>query len=287
MNDLKKIQHLKTKCSFSYSMKNEFCESISFYDKNNIFENTIRRNPLKKNIVDIISDFPFLKNINLRKSRLNYFPKFVSKEIEFLDLSCNNIEKIEDYQLNLPNLKYLNLGSNKIKEVPNLSHLIFLESLKLHKNPIITFPNVNKNIKILNLFLTDLKEVPKEIFNFFDLEIFSFGLSKIKNFPCFSHLKKIRWLILPLNEFETIPHDICNCINLEGLILSKNNIKKIPKQIENLCKLKILSLYGNKIKKLPDSFYNLNLEKLSLSRNPLKNKKYIKNKLKKINFLKI
>ncbi len=269
MGDLKRIKKLKSLCKFSYVLKNDYCESISFYDKSNIFENTIRRNSSKEEIIKIISDFPYLRYVNLRKSRVSFFPNFISKKIEYLDLSCNNISEVTHDNLDLPKLKFLNLGSNFIQRLPDLSNLP-LETLKIHKNPIKEFPIISKNIKNLNLFINQLKEIPKIIFELLDLEIFSFGMTNIKKIPNFSILKKIRWLVLACNQIKTVPDSLCNCENLEGLILAKNNITKLPDEFGKLKKLHTLSLYKNQIKSLPKSFQDLNLSKFSIKDNPLK-----------------
>lgn len=287
MNDLKNIKKLKSLCAFSYEIVDGFCESISFYDKKNIFENTIRKSNFKKEIISIICTFPNLKYVNLRKSRIDKFPKFLSKNLEYLDLSCNDIVKVEENDIEFFKLKYLNLGSNNIKELPDLTHCP-LEVLKLHKNPLKKLPNTKKNIKNLNLFFNyNLKKIPIDLFEFLDLEIFSFGMTPVKDFPGLSIFKKLKWLNLSCNRFEAVDDDICDCKNLEGIILAKNNIKKLPKYIGSLKKLKILSLYKNNLTGLPNSFYDLKLTKLSLECNPLNNKKIIKKIFNNIESFKI
>jgi Leucine-rich repeat (LRR) protein len=281
MNDLRQIEKLKALCSFNFTLENDCCESISFYDENNVFENTIRRNYLKEKIVRIACELPNLKYINLRKSRIDNFPNFASKNIEYLDISCNNISKIDEKQIDLPKLKFLNIGSNHIESLPDLSG-VPLETLKIHKNPIKKFPNVSRNIKNLNLFINYLKEIPKSIFELLDLEVFSFGMTDIKKIPDFSEFIKIKWLTLACNNIKQIPDSICDCKNLEGLILSKNSISKIPNRINDLKNLHTLSLYKNCIRSIPESFYSLNLKKLSISCNPIDNKKEKIAKLKKV-----
>lgn len=271
MNDEDRIEKLKSLCSFQYVMKNDCCESISFYE-NNVFENSIRRNPLKEEIVKIASEFPNLRHVNLRKSRINNFPNFISKNIEYLDISCNNISEITKKQLEFPKLEFLNLGSNYLEEICDLSDLP-LETLKIHKNPIKKFPNISKNIKILNLFINCLTEIPKIIFELSNLEVFSFGMTGIKKMPDFSIFENIKWIVLPCNKIKQIPSSVCYCENLEGLILAKNNIRKIPDEIGRLKKLHTLSLYKNMISSLPKSFYDLKLKKISIEKNPIAKRK--------------
>jgi Leucine-rich repeat (LRR) protein len=271
MSDLIKINKLKNLCDFSYTIKDNRCESISFYDPNYIFENTIRKNSLKEDIVKTISELPYLRHVNLRKSRINYFPNFASNDIEYLDISCNNISKIDEKKINFPKLKFLNLGSNNLTKLPDMSHLP-LETLKLHKNQIKELPKISKKIKNLNLFINNIKQIPKLLFELLELEIFSFGMTKIKKIPDFSIFKNIKWLNLPCNEIKSIPKTLCNCENLEGLILAKNKINKISDDIGKLKNLHTISLYKNFINKLPESFYNLNLNKFCIEENPIAEK---------------
>jgi Leucine-rich repeat (LRR) protein len=266
MSDLKAIEKLKSICSFSCVINNDYCESISFFDQKNILESTIRRSPDKRKIVKIVSEFPFLKSVNFRKSKIEEFPNFQSKEIEYLDLSCNEIVEIDE--INMPKLKVLNLGANRIKKVPDLDHLS-LNILKLHKNPIKKLPKIKTEIQVLNLFLTGLQEVPEIVSELKNLEVFSFGSNiKINRFPYFC--SNLKWLTMPLNGLDSFPKSLYKCEKLEGLILSKNKITKLPDDIAKLKSLKILSLYKNLIKKIPESFFNLNLEKLSIAKNQIK-----------------
>jgi Leucine-rich repeat (LRR) protein len=255
---------------------------LSFFNPDNPFENDIRHLPNKHEIVTKFVDLDYLKTVNLRKCRLSYLPVFKSKQIESLDLSCNNLSVFPEWILDLKNLKYLNLGSNFFEHLPNLENLP-LETLKLHKNKF-SYLQIPKTIKCLNLYLNNFLDIP-DITHLKDLEFFSFGVTKITRLPDWiCDFKNLKWLSLVVNDIEYLPENFCNLQNLIGLRLAKNKLKKLPNNI-GLCKsLKEITLYSNCISCLPDSFYQLDLEKLNLSKNYLIDKNKIINKFSNINF---
>jgi Leucine-rich repeat (LRR) protein len=285
-SDKKSIDYLKTKCDFDYRLEENFCTEISFYKEEAVFGSTIRKNENKDEIINIISKFPKLKFLNLRKCRANEIPEFVSKDLKHIDISCNNIDKFPPWILKQLSLNFLNIGANNIKEVPDLSHLK-IETLKLHKNKIKNIPNINNAIKSLNLYLNqEICDFPKNIEKLNNIEIFSFGVSKIKELPSLICWPKLRWLTVTVNNIESINDDTCELKNLEGLQLAKNNIKVLPEKIGEM-NLKCISLYSNEISYLPTSFYDLRLTKLNLSKNPLMCKTRVLEKFKTIDFLRM
>lgn len=287
MNDKKIISELEQLCKFSFEMEDEFCVSISFYKDDDAFGSTIRRHPLKQYIVDSISKMPNLKSVNLRKSKINRVPKFVSKKLEYLDLSCNNIHSISEADLDQPQLQFLNLGANQLSQLPNLSNLP-LVTLKLHKNPLVKLPLIPNTIKSLNLYLNyKFDNIPDQVFDLSALQVFSFGVTKMNTLPSLYCFSDLRWLAMTVNEFEFLPDDICSLSKLEGLVLAKNKISKLPQFIGNMTNLKVLSLYENNLTNLPESFFDLNLKKLNLDKNCIFNKEKVKSVFSDIEFFRI
>jgi len=274
--DEKSINYLKSISNFEYKLQDGICTEISFHDINSIFGGTIRRNPYKKEIIEIVSKMKGLKHFDIRKCKICNLPEMSSQNLEFVDISCNDIEYFPNWIAKQQFLKYLNIGANKIKEIPDLSHLE-LEVFKLHKNTIDHLPPIGKKIKSLNLFLNRIQEIPKQVFDLNMLEVFTFGVTEMKDLPNLSSLENIRWLTLTVNKIQNIPDDICMLKNLEGLQLAKNCIKELPQKIGEM-NLKVLTLYSNNISKLPDSFFNLKLKKLNLALNQIEEKE--KNKIK-------
>jgi len=288
MSDLKRVEELRSICEFNHELnKDGFCTKISFYDENHILENTIRNHPDKKKIVEIVALFPKLRHVNLRKCRVGFFPKFESKDIEYLDVSCNDIEKIPN--LDFMNLIFFNCGSNNIETLPELSHMPLLV-FKAHKNPLKEIPLLPNSLETLNLFLSyKLKTIPSFICDLKKLRHFTLSCFDLSRNDFYFSFKKLEWLSLSYCNIHSLSNSICSLENLKGLILPKNKIKKLPEEIGSLSKMKDLSLYKNDLFEIPDSFFELNLNKLSLEHNCLSNES--KNKLfsryKEIEILKL
>jgi Leucine-rich repeat (LRR) protein len=260
-------------------------DNLSFCDPQNIFENTIRHNPDKHIIVSNYAKLDNLKSVNLRKCRLDYLPKFESKNIEFLDLSCNNFTRIPDWVFELKNLRYLSVGSNLLSELQDTDHMS-LEVLKIHKNKISKLKTCS-SVKFLNLYLNQFDEIP-DISHLKNLEFLSFGMTNLKALPdwilTFSNLK---WLSLVVNKIEYLPKNFHLLHNLKGMRIAKNSLFDLPDSIGLMTNLEELSLYSNNLSSLPNSFYELNLKKLNLSKNPLKNKNELFESFKNIDFFSI
>lgn len=276
MSDLKRVEELKSICKFNYELNEDgFCIKISFYDENHILKNTIRNHPDKEKIVKTIAMFPKLRHVNLRKCRVGFFPKFESQDIEYLDVSCNDIEKIPN--LDLINLFFFNCGSNNIETLPDLIHMPLLV-FKAHKNPLKEIPSLPNSLETLNLFLSyKLKRMPSFIYDLKKLRHFTLSCFDLSRNDFYVNFRRLEWLSLSYCNIHSLSNSTCSLENLKGLILSKNNIKKLPKEIGSLVELKYLSLYKNNIAKVPDSFFKLNLKKLSLEHNCLSDE--CKNKL--------
>ena len=260
LSDEKIIKCLKSLCDFSYIIRNNVCTNISLQH---------------------------LTHLNVRKCKIGHLPEIRSKNLEYLDISCNDIESVPKWISQQYHLKFLNMGANKIKNLPDLSD-IPLDTLKVHKNQITKLPKINRNIKSLNLFLNPMSNIPNYVFKLSLLETFSFGVTNIKSITSIPLLKNLRWLTLTVNQIEYLPEDICCLKKLEGLQLAKNKINKLPNKIGDL-NIKHFTLYSNNIKELPESFFELQLKKLNLAKNPLM-KKYqqlVFEKFNNIDFLRL
>ena len=281
------IAYLQTLCDFSYKLDDGNCVEISFHNENYVFGGTLRKNPSKRKIIEIVGNMPNLKSLNLRKCKLGILPPICSTSLEYLDISCNDLESVPVWVTQQHSLKFLNLGANKLKEVPDLSNLP-LETLKLHKNLISKMPPIRSDIKNLNLYLNPFKDIPKIVPQLTNLEVFSFGVTEVAELPNLFTLENLRWLTLTVNKIKIIPDDICLLPKLEGLQLAKSQILELPDNIGNL-NVKHLSIYKNQLSKLPDSFYNLKLSKSNLEKNNLSDveKSRIKQQFDGIGLLKI
>ena len=260
------IECLKEICNFSYVMEEDRCVEISFHDERDIWEGTLRRNPQRERAAILASKLPHLRRLNLRKCRLGRLPVFFTRDLEFLDISCNDLTYVPGWVYAQTKLSFLSLGSNRLEEIADLSGLP-LQTLKLHKNSISRLPKIPSSVTFLNLFLNRFPSIPREVFEL-PLEFFSFGATDMVEIAGIEKLTALRWLSLVGNHIAELPDGFCDLKNLCGVRLAKNRLRRLPSRIGEM-KLEELTLYSNDLDDLPDSFYDLKLSKLNLSSNRL------------------
>lgn len=106
---------------------------------------------------DGLDSFPNLRMLDLSFNLLknNEVPAF--QHLTELYLIANDIEEISF--MNLPNLQFLDLAENSIKELKNISHLKKLKELYLGNNFISEIKNLPENLEVLDLQCNPIKEV--------------------------------------------------------------------------------------------------------------------------------
>jgi internalin A len=182
---------------------------------------------------------------------------------------------LSDDILSFPNLKYLFLDDNPVREVP--AQIYCLE-----------------NLVILSLDGTEITKIPREISKLREVRTLSLSRSPIKYIADeASNLEHLTSFWMQHCGFDGFPEAILKCKTIETLVLQGNNLRSVPEAIGDLSKLRFLalddaglseipdvcdrwpqltSLYlaGNSISKLPPSMRSLTkLETLTLERNPL------------------
>lgn len=201
------------------------------------------------NQFDEITQFPELPILRLsyRSNSIQYIQKAAFKNLkllEYLDLSENKLthESInanafegpfneEDYEP-LP-LKTLKLGYNNIHSIDKdaFNHLsTHLEILELNNNPLKVIDHQTaiaittlRKLKVLNLAETKLNSIPDGVLH---------ALSAT-----------LKWLILSGNQFNKVPEELQNAINLEYLNLNNNPITGLnSKSFQGLVSLKRLNI---------------------------------------------
>ena len=218
-----------------------------------------------RNIIRALSKVPFsnlkniiFKNCDLYDGNTIFINDLITKNLEKLDLSINNL-----HQLNLvfsekaENLKNLDLSNNNISDLSQFmgSNLINLTNLNLSHNNL-------SDVKILAL--ND---------KFTNLEKLNLNHNNISNVSCLSNSKFSNLIDLDLsfNKIENIDFIESNegLIKIEKIELSDNKIEKLVKI--NITNIKYLNLLNNHIvdgindfaKSMSDLSHKLILEKLS------------------------
>lgn len=104
----------------------------------------------------------------------------------------------------------------------------------------------------LELRKKKLKEFPKEIFLFKNLQYLDLSKNSIKELPAnIDSLKYLQILILSKNELETLPKEIGGLKMLQYLNVNQNELVSLPPQIGSLTNLKNLDLWSNNVDTFP------------------------------------
>ena len=227
---------------------------------------------------DRISEWEYVKTIDLRKNAFTEFPSIISQlpALTKLNISKNQLERIVcdlinivdlDASLNrviffsasIPNIHKLDLSHNKLTQVPVcLEECRYLASLNLAYNLISECENSLDGLKSLC-----------------DLDMSHNNLRKV--FNKHTILPNLVRLALNHNFLDQIPHG--NFLKLTDLTLSYNQIShkdKITESDGDILKsaldLQVLDLCENKLFMLPEGIFSLkSLKRLDFSNNSVRN----------------
>jgi len=208
-----------------------------------IFNNI--RHFLKGNQININSNLPFktpVKNMNEL-----YFPQKVFRYIKTLDLSYNQITKIEVPE-KFEKLEDIYLNHNRIVEISGLENLKDIRVLTLNNNYIQEIKGLDnlKNLEALNLSDNDINQIG--------------GLEKLKSLVS---------LEINKNRIKRLQGLDC-CLNLTGLYL-RNNLIESLEGISKLKKLWLLDLSKNNLRNLEGIEMLFNLRHFNAYKNSLPN----------------
>jgi len=110
----------------------------------------------------------------------------------------------------------------------------------------------------LELRKQKLKDFPKEIFKFKNLQYLDLSKNQLKELPDSIYvLTKLQSLNVSHNKLGAFPKEIGKCKNLFYLNANNNNLYGLPPQIGNLEKLRTLDLWSNDLADFPEEMANL------------------------------
>lgn len=206
-----------------------------------------------------------LQEISWTNSKLNALEPQVFDglaELEYVDLSRNEIRTTEQAFGGLRRLKSLNLSHNSIDDIPrhtfadlenlevlDVSHnrlhvipfqvfgpMIRLQYLDISHNKIATFLDYyfNPNRQLKALFLNNnslVKITSNALVNLKELETLDISSNKLEYIPksVFDNFEQLRKLNLSFNQFQNISHDVYkNLKNLRWLSMGGNRLRTLP-----------------------------------------------------------
>ncbi|XP_044758563.1 leucine-rich repeat-containing protein 70-like [Coccinella septempunctata] len=194
---------------------------------------------------------------SLKKSLFEHMPR-----LKHLSLEGNRF-KILDLQTqaaltSVPNLEYLNLGNNGLRELPRelFKELRKLLEINLFKNQFEQVPDVLANVDALEVLILDsnlIYELTDGTFAGFD-NLIELSLNNLTNVVevhanTFTPLKKLRKLFMSDNKYlEVIENDAFgrgNGMSIRELYLNNNNLMDIPSVLLDWPSLHVFEFNGN------------------------------------------
>ena len=199
-------------------------------------------------------NIPSLKVLDLNNNDLKRFCKSIKlTSLTEINLSINQITKIDDDFGTMANLKYMDLSINRITAVPKtFSKLTNLTYVDISNNLLSAFPQSLLQLK--SIIILKLKE------------------NKIDSLPNgISKMTSLQVLDISFNMIEKISPSLCKLSKLSVLDVSANPINEINDQIQMLTSIKEFNISYSPLKTLPKSFMSLvGLRKLTLQHTSLK-----------------
>lgn len=206
----------------------------------------------------------YLNNVNGLEYAVN---------IEGINLASNNLTDLPDLS-NLTKLTYLGLSSNKLTKVPDcVNSLSALESLNFNGNGIAEISGDINNLKkltALDLRNNRLSSFP-DLSSLSGIEELNIAFNYLSDLPGdLSGLRQIRELNISSNFFTEIPYGIFFMDTLESFDFSNCRITEIPAGFANLGLLTRINGAANRISSISDEIANMSgITSIALNNNYL------------------
>jgi Leucine-rich repeat (LRR) protein len=190
-------------------------------------------------------------------STLNGLKKLDS--LQCLYLWSANLASLPSEIPDLKNLKTLNLGWNKLTDLPpGIGRLSHLDTLILDGNMFSRFPTSVcglKDLTALSLSGNNIDSICPECGRLTKLASFNLAKNPIRQIPeCLFGLINLEDLNLSSAMLTALPRQIAELKSLGSLDLEDNRLSEIPEGLFFLDSLTSLELQGNRITALPLSF---------------------------------
>ena len=197
-----------------------------------------------------------ITGIEILQNELNEIPQNIlqQKQLVYLDLSGerhtrNNFTALPLELFQLINLQYLNLSCNQLSSLPpEIGNLSNLTELNLCYNQLSSLPleigNLN-NLTKLSLWYNEISSLPLEIGNLTNLTTLDLESNELTTLPPeIGNLSNLTELYLMWNKLSRLPSEIGNLSNLTTLDLMENDsldITSVINAFKNFSKKIIIS----------------------------------------------
>ena len=189
-------------------------------------------------------------HLSLWKQALGFVPDDVWERTDLLTLvlAGNGLTEVSGRIGELRNLRMLDLGHNKLRQIPeSLGSLEGLaDFLYLHDN--------------------ELAELPASLRRLIRLRYLNISKNTFENLPAaVTQMSGLIELRATDNRMTNLPPSISGLTRLRELHVRNNRLTTLPDTIGSLIELRLIDLRGNPIATLPESLLKLpRLEKLDL-----------------------
>lgn len=223
--------------------------------------------------------------ISENRRELSLIGQDVSKRIEKAGL--------DPHIFQLVNLNLLDISRTQLDRVPDdLGNLINLTNLTLQNNALVSLPSTVGNLvklKFLDLSHNKIERLPDELSKLKELQTLKVNVNQLTDFPDVSTLTSLHILNISHNKLSALPDGICSehLVHLSQINASNNQITSLPSELSSLPHLNSLHLANNQLQELPNELSECTkLKELVVNGNKIKDRKLLKfteqNSLKQI-----
>lgn len=178
--------------------------------------------------------------MQMKKMRFRFCKMLLASRISLLSISVLLLLSGKMFSQNM-----VLLDSTQLEET--YSYLDLTEALQ-HPEKVIR----------LELRKKHLKEFPKEIYLFKNLQYLDISRNQIKELPDSIYLlTQLQYLNVSRNKLGSLPKEIGKMSNLVYLHANNNNLIGLPPQIGNLERLRVIDLWSNDLSDYPETLSNL------------------------------